>query len=70
MASLPPVAPKPGYAAPLASARPSLEKIVRTWAAGLTLDKAPDPKVRGPLAWVRGEKLEELVRELAKAGYR
>lgn len=49
-------------------ARPTLEEVIRSWAAGLTPANAPDGKYMGPLAWVRGKKVDELV-ELTK-GYK
>lgn len=56
--------------APASSFRQSVEGLVKDWAQTLTPQNAPDPKLCGPLAWVRGEKVKELIAILHKAGYR
>lgn len=58
---------KPPAVAPV---RPSVRSIVEKWAGGLTKSHAPNMAVRGPLAWVRDEKAEELIKLLAEAGFK
>lgn len=50
--------------------RASVEAIVQNWATELNTKNAPDPKHKGPLAWVRDEKVAELIAALGKAGYK
>lgn len=72
----PPAAPKPvGPAAipaspPTSSARKPLAEIVLAWAADLNPAHAPPVGQKGPLAWVRGTKVPELLALLEKEGYR
>jgi len=54
----------------LSSARRPLAEIVASWAADLTPGKAPKQAIRGPLAWVRLDKVPELIAALAKEGYK
>ena len=54
---------------PAAQARKSAEQIIRAWAATLTPSNAPAQRHMGPLAWVRGEKVEELLNLLRKGGF-
>ena len=54
----------------LGAGKPSLEEVVRKWAADLTPQNVPDPKYTGPLAWVRGKKVDELVELLKAGGYK
>ena len=54
---------------PAAQARKSAEQVIRAWAATLTPSNAPSPRHVGPLAWVRGEKVEELLNLLRKEGF-
>lgn len=52
------------------AAKPTAEQIVKAWAETLTPANAPDMKLKGPLAWVRDEKVKELVAALAAGGYK
>ena len=47
----------------------SPEQVIRAWAATLTPSNAPAQRHMGPLAWVRGEKVEELLNLLRKEGF-
>lgn len=57
-------------AAPSAVAqnRKDLKTLVGEWAATLLPGNAPPPASMGPLAWVRTEKVPELLAILQKAG--
>lgn len=46
------------------------ESIVLEWAASLLPANAPSPLQKGPLSWVRGEKVQELLAALKAAGIR
>ena len=50
------------------AAKASAEEIVLKWAQTLVPRNAPKIAVRGPLSWVRGTKVAELLAELKKAG--
>ena len=54
---------------PAAQARKSPEQVIRAWAATLVPSNAPAQRHIGPLAWVRGEKVEELLNLLRKEGF-
>lgn len=64
----PPPTATPG--AKLAAGKPSIETIVRSWAESLSPQNAPHQKDMGHLAWVRNTRVQELLNELAKHGYR
>lgn len=50
--------------------RPTLEQVVKLWAADLIPQNAPKPKDKGSLAWVRDDKLPELLEKLKAGGYK
>lgn len=63
MATVTPPSPKESF-------KPLVSGLVKDWAATLTPQNAPKQAVLGPLAWVRGEKVAELLQILEKAGYK
>lgn len=65
-AAKPPAAPSPT----VAKVRPSVEQVVRAWADTIRPENAPRLPNKGPLAWVREERVAELLKALAEAGYR
>lgn len=63
--------PQGSLAAPSAVAQaPRLKTLVGEWAATLIPANAPPAAQRGALAWVREEKVQELLAMLEKAGIR
>lgn len=57
-----------------APARPVIKRavaeVITTWAGELTPQNAPKQEARGPLAWVRLDKVPELLALLAAEGYK
>lgn len=53
-----------------AAVKKSVSAIVAEWAETLRPQNAPDQRHMGPLAWVRGEKVKELIAALEAAGYK
>lgn len=61
---------KTGMAGPTEKQVNTAASIVKEWAATLLPANAPSPLQKGPLAWVRGEKVQELLAALKAAGIR